>query len=616
MTNQKAPTTFTNADFFAIKRDLVTYLSTRTEFKDFNFEGSAINILLDALAYTANYQAVHSNMALSEVFLDSCQLRSSAASIAKELGYFPRQVTSSKAFVKLVYEHPTDVSGAEIFLREGARFSSRTTRGDRAFEFVTTKPFKFAEPVTELGEVVEAGRYEVDVEISEGSIVGQTFTFPDSFISALPIFEILDDGVDTDYIKVTVTPIGMDPEIYTVSTDIVDLNGSSRVFFLQESIEGKVQFYFGDGILGRTPEPGSAISVSYLKTNGKDANGSQTFELDSESVYQVSPIVVDPIPVEDVQVIQQGRSGFGADQQSLESIKFTAPRAYSAQNRMVTAADYQALLLREFGFIETMSVWGGEHNNPPAFGRVFVSIKPVNGTVLSPGVKASVLENVLKKYSVVGIIPELVDPDYTFVNIRSDIEYDRSKSIETESQLTETVRTSVETFFRTTVSKFDSVFRFSNLCAAIDDSHPAILGSVNSLLMVKKFVPIPFTELVRTFDFGNSIVKGSVQVGPLKTVSGDTVTLKDENGSLNSYLNGQLRLRDVGSVDYNRGVVSITRFSFPIASNTEISCFAKPGTQDIYSLRNNLIVLDSSDIRFKPFYRVDKLDATNYQDRR
>lgn len=609
---QQAPTDFTSADFFDIKENLKSYLGTLTEFKDFNFEGSAINILLDALAYACNYQAVHANMAISEVFLDTCQLRSSAVSRSKELSYFPRQITSSKAFVRLEYSHPTLQTGCEIYLREGARFSSRKISGEKALEFVTFSPFKFFEEQDNLGNLINPGKYVCNVEIHEGRIVSQTFNFPSSFINSLPRFEILDKGVDTDYFKVTVTPPGDVSSIWSVSKDVTILDGDSQVFFLQESSQGNVEFYFGDGVIGKTPVAGSQITVSYLLTSGPEGNGAFQFDLDSEDAFQVSPVPVDPIPLNDISTVQQGRSNYGSDRQPLDSIKFVAPRVYASQNRAVTAADYQALLLREFGFIETMSVWGGEHNNPPDYGKVFVAIKPVNGTILSPGIKAQVQQTVLDRYSVVGLIPQIVDPEYTYIRLNSVITYDRSRTLKTESQLNEAVRRSVESFFRKTVSKFDSVFRFSNLCTTIDTSEPSILGSENEIVMSKKFVPNPFQEVYRTFNFGNQIVPSTVRILPFRTTNSDLMFISDSEGSgfLHSFLNGSIVKRNVGTVDYETGVVTLTSFGFPVTDNTEITLIASPGTQDIYALRNNLIVLDTTSFQFSPYYRVNKLDQT------
>lgn len=609
---QQAPTNFTSADFFDIKEDLKSYLSTLTEFRDFNFEGSAISILLDALAYSCNYMAVHANMAISEVFLDSCQLRSSAVSRAKDMGYFPRQFTSSKAFVQLEYVHPSNESGNEIFLREGARFSSRKTDGEKSLEFVTFEPFKFREEQDEFGNVVSPGRYVCDVEIHEGRIVSQTFSFPDSFVNALPRFQILDRGVDTDYFRVTVEPPGDTPVPWEFARELTILDGNSEVFFLQESSDGNVEFYFGDGVLGKTPPAGSTIVVSYMLTSGEAGNGAFLFDLDSEDVHQVSPTVVDPIPLADISTIQSGRSNYGSAKQDIESIKFVAPRAYASQERAVTAGDYQALLLREFGFIETMSVWGGEHNNPPDYGRVFVAIKPVNGTVLSPGVKKQIQERVLDRYSVVGIIPVVVDPEYTYVDLTSRVTYDKSKTLLTESQLTAKARAAVESFFRTTVSKFDSVFRFSNLCTAIDSSDLSILGSESTMSLSKKFSPIPNQELYRSFEFGNKLTPGSIRVGPFLTTNQDTALISDveKNGNLHFVLNGVVSLRNVGYVDYERGTVSLNAISFSVAENTEISVVAVPATQDIYALRNNLIVIDTSSFSFVPFYKVGKLEQT------
>lgn len=595
------PTGFSNADFESIKSDIKTFLASKTEFRDFNFEGSAISVLIDALAYTTNYCAVHANMSLTEIFLDSNQLRSSAVSHAKSLGYFPRQKSASRTDVDVTYVDPgsrTNISN--IVLPAGSRFSGGNSG---AFEFVTIRSHQLLEERNAGGSTVNPGTYLAKVEIREGQILERTFSYPSH--AGVPIFNVPDKDIDTDYFRVYVTAPGeINPTEYLIGTDIVDVLGDTNAFFLQEALDGSIEFYFGDGIIGKKPAFNSSIKIKYLVTNGPEANGVADFSLITSLDH--GSITINPSLVG---VTATERSAYGAEKQDIESIKFTAPKAYAAQNRAVTEGDYQALILREFGFVETISVWGGELNDPPLYGKVLVSIKPRDGTRLSPGVKEDIKERVLDKYSVVGIIPEIVDPDYTHIQIESTVNYERERTFKTEGTLISEIDLAIETYFRDIVTKFNSVFRFSNLARKIEEVDSSILGNVTTFSLGKKITPIPNSESSYKFKFGNSLIPGSITSNSIPRLDSNFISFKDTNGRLDLYVNDILTTKAIGSVDYKDGTVILPSFVFEVPSGTEVVIYGKPVGQDIFAKQNNLIVLDASSIKMQRFYKKSALST-------
>lgn len=588
-------TSFANADFDSIKSDIKVFLASKTEFRDFNFEGSAISVLIDALAYTANYMAVHANMSLTEVFLDSCQLRSSVVSHAKALGYFPRQKSSARTDITVEYVSPTSQTNlSNIVLPEGSRFSS----GDSSsYEFVTIRSYQLLEERDEDGNILTPGTYVASPEIREGQVLTRELTYPNH--AGVPVFSIPDGDVDTDYFRVYVTgPGDVNPTEYLVATDIVDVDTDTQVFFLQEALDGTIEFYFGDGVIGAKPLAGSVILVKYLTTNGADANGASNFGLLTSLDYGSTTI-----GPEEVTTTTTDRAAYGADKQDIDSIKYTAPKAFAAQNRAVTEGDYQALILREFGFIETLSVWGGETNVPPLYGKVLVSAKPRNGTYLSPAVKQDIMDRVLTKYSVVGIIPQIVDPDYTYVQVLTEVSYERERTFKSEGVLISEISDVISTYFREIVTKFNSVFRFSNLVRKIDEVDTSILGNVTTFKLGKKTTPVPNVQQAFEFKFGNPLVPGSVTSSDIPTLALLDISFKDADGQIDLYTEGVLTSQAVGSVDYARGVVTLPSFIFEVPNGTEVSFFAECTNQDVYANQNNLIVLDFSNIRMTRFYK-------------
>lgn len=589
------PTNFSNADFTSIREDLKSYLRQTEEFKDFDFEGSASSMLLNMLAYTTNYMALHANMALTEVFLDSCQRRTSAVSRAKELGYFPRQISAARAQAEVNVSWVPPVSTvSSMTILEGSIFSARANNGV-GYDFVALSDTQ----LTDNGDDTYTGI----IDIYEGKIIKRTFTYPSTV--EVHRFVIPDKDIETDYFKVKVKEPGeTNYTSYYRELNVVEITNETKSFFLQEGVNEAVEFYFGDGIIGHKPAIGSEIVVEYLATKGSEANGVTSFALEASPVATLAAGGFLTVPVSATNSTTVEKSAYGAPKQSIESIKFTAPKSYAAQNRAVTEGDYQALLLREFGFIEAITVWGGETNDPPLYGKVLVSVKPRDGTRLSPAVKQRMREQVLDKFSVVGIVPDIVDPDYTFVDVSTTVQYEKERTFEPESVINSNIATAISDYFGDVVTKFNGLFRFSNLVAKIDDSNASVLGNNTTYRMIKSFTPTPTALKKYSIKFFNPIKPGSLLSEPVSVIgTGAALTLIGrESGRIDALLNGNISQASIGFVDYAKGEINID-YRFDVAANTAINVSVVCANQDMVAKQNNLITLRETSINLQRWYK-------------
>jgi len=562
----------TELDFDAIKSNLIDHLKTQTEFQDYDFTGSAMNVLIDTLAYTTHYMAIHANMSINEVFLDSAVLRNSVISKAKELGYFPRQRTGSLAIVNLSIT-PAINPGSSIVIDKGTKFVCALD--GQTFEFVTTEGQLLVE-----GPV---GTYSGDINIIQGIYADQVWVH--NAADDDEHFIISQKDIDTDNLSVNIALIPGSPTVdaWSVMADVVTVGPESKIFFLQEVSDERVEIYFGDGVLGEALIDGNEITATYLTNKGSDSNGCAGFVL----LNDVGIYLKGEFTLTDIE-----KASGGAEAESIESIKHIAPLLYQAQNRAVSVDDYKALLLANYGDIETVSVWGGESNVPPQYGRVFISIKPVSGLALSPGAKDFITINILDRYSVVGILPELVDPIFTYLNITSEVVYDGNKTTLGTGDITLAAIDAITGYFDVNLSEFDTVFRYSRFLNAIDDADVSILNNVTTIDMVKKF-DVVSGERTYLLEYNNEIEQGSVTSDEFD-VAGDTLTFGDEDGILYEYVDDVQGVA-IGVVDYALGSVTIQNYDFD-QSITNFKVQVVPAEQDIYTKQNNLLILGETNV--------------------
>jgi hypothetical protein len=412
----------TELDFDQIKSNLKTFLNSQTTFQDYNFEASGLAVLVDLLAYNTAYNAFYSNMIANEMFLDSAILRDSVVSRAKAVGYTPTSTRSAHAYVTLTLDLSTD--GLPYTLPKYTTFN--TTIDDVDYTFSTDDTIV----LQDYSQVASLTQYTAEeIEIVEGDVLTYSWTHdaesPERFI-------VPNSDVDTSTLYVTVQNSSSDltSSVYTQVTDLNELTATSKVYFLQEIEDEKYEIYFGDGVLGKALENGNIISISYLVSHGAAANGANVFTDSSDS------------NITSVTTVYAAANGVSIE--SIEDIKYYAPKTYESQNRAVTKNDYQTLILTESPGLNSVRVWGGEEEDPPQYGYVMVCPKPIYGETLTPTAKTELTENILAKRNIVGVQVRIVDPTYLKLVVNSEVHYDSTLTNYSEGQLKQLVRTAIE----------------------------------------------------------------------------------------------------------------------------------------------------------------------------
>lgn len=481
----------TDLDFSTIKNNLKTFLKQQSEFTDYDFEGSSLSVLLDILAYNTHYNAYYLNMVANESFLDTAVLRDSVISHAKTLGYTPHSVTAPKAIVNITVETNNSTPG-----------TASLNRGySVAGGLVDAVSYRFN--VLETQIVTKSGTQYIfeNVELFEGRLTTTTFNY-NSTSNPKSIFTIPDTNIDTSSIRVVVTPTSGNTftEVYTKATDIVDITGSSPVFFLQETRNGKFQIYFGNDAVGKKLSDGSIVEVSYLVTNGSVANGTESF-IAEEALGGSTSITVDVI---------SSASG-GGTRESVDSIKVSAQSQFATQNRLVTFKDYEAYIKKAYPSIDSLSVWGGEDENPPLYGRVLVSLKPKEGFFISEVEKQRIIDEIIAPKSIVAVTTEIREPQYLYLLIKNFVKYDPKKTSLNPDGMRNAIRNSIVAYRNQYLNKFDSTFVLSKLQDSVDavDSN-SILGSECTLRLKKKFTPEIAVTKTYEIAFDTELHRGTV----------------------------------------------------------------------------------------------------------
>jgi hypothetical protein len=474
----------TELDFDSIKTNLKNFLRGQSEFQDYDFEGSSLNVLLDILAYNTHYNAYYLNMVANEAFLDTALLRESAVSHAKTLGYTPRSSSTAKAIIELTVESSTTSPGT-LTLPRGYVFRSNLI-DNRSYPFVTIQDTTVTKSGTQF--VFE------NLEIYEGQLVNFIFNHSE-LNNPKQIFTIEDENIDTNTITVTVRPNASNTSaiVYNRATDILDVGSESEVFFLQETNNRKFQIYFGNDVVGKKLEDGSVVEVSYLVSSGTEPNGANGFT-PTQSISGFGTFFVDVINV---------ASG-AADRESVDSIKFSAISQFATQNRLVTFKDYESFILTNYPNIDSISVWGGQENDPPVYGKVFVSLKPKENFFLSQTEKQRIIDEIITPKSIASVSTEIIDPQFLFLNLQNRIVYDSKRLAISEDELRDQIRSTILTYRDTFLNKFDSRFVQSKLEQAIDKTNTrAIIGTNVTVKLQKRFTPI--LNEFRSYDINFSV---------------------------------------------------------------------------------------------------------------
>jgi len=467
-------------DFDAIKTNLKTFLRSQDKFKDYDFEGSALSNLLDLLAYNTHYNSYYLNMVANEMFLDTAALRSSVVSHAKLLNYTPKSATAPTATVNLIV---TGLDVASLTIGKFTGFSSEAIDGVN-YKFVTK------ETVTKN---VSGGTAQfLGLEIIQGEPISLSYTYSSSS-NPKSIFSLPDGNIDTSTLIVQVQNSSINNTLinYTRGENVLNLNENSTVYFLQEGLNGKYEIYFGDGVLGKKLTDGNIVRISYVVTKGSSSLGANNFVL-LDTIGGVPTIY--PLT---------GATN-GSDKESIESIKYTAPKAYSAQGRAVTVEDYISVLQNnKIGLtFDSVNVWGGVDYATPAFGQVFISLKPSGAYNITATQKQRLINDVLKPVSVVTVKPTIIDPDYTYLKVTADIVYDQKRTNLSSTQIQDNVKIAIRNFGKTSLNTFNSLFDMSDLSASIKAVDGSIIATQVDVKVQKKFLPTLGIHKTYTLNYG------------------------------------------------------------------------------------------------------------------
>ena len=588
----------TEFDFDDVKDNLKVFLKNQSEFKDYDFEGSGMNIMLDILAYNTHYLGFNANMLANEMFLDSASLRSSVVSHAKTLGY---EIQSARAPIATVNVALTTTSSSKT-MSAGTAFS--TTVNDVSYQFVTIAD----STATGAGGVVTfnnakiyEGTYITTKYLTDTSDVEQRFVLPDS-------------RADTSTLTVKVQNSASDTTstTYTKATDISQLSSTSSVYYLQEVEGGKHEVYFGDGNISKSLSDGNIVILQYVVTNKTAANGASSF---------TAPSSIDG--VSDITVTTVDNAGGGSEPESIDSIKLQAPLDYASQGRAVTTDDYVTYTKKLFANTQAVSVWGGEDGgfdpatgvtSVPEYGKVFISIRSTTGQNLTDTEKTQ-LVNDFAKFKVTSITPVIVNPETTFIILNTTFQYNSNVTTKTQSDLETLINTTISNYNTDNLQDFNKPFRHSQLTGLIDDTDNSILSNVTTVTLAKFITPVTSTATAYTLSFDNAFfhphdghnsVAGGIVASTGFLLNGDTTReyFFDDDG------NGNLRIYYIvagvrtyfntlaGTVNYDNGTIKINSVRITgvsdvdEATSTKIRLTVLPNSNDIVPVRNQLLELD------------------------
>jgi len=571
----------TDLDFDSIKASMKTYISSKPEFTDYNFEGSTISMLLDLLSYNTYQNAFYTSMVGNEMFLDSAQLRESVVSRGKMLNYTPTSEKGASVYVNI--DIATTDSPNFVIIEKNTEFSS--TVDGRTFKYVTPE-------ATTIYSTT--GTFSANVEIVEGRPLTHQWTVDTNN----PVKYILpNDKIDTRSIDVVVQTSATDTSttIYNLADDITEVKATTPVYFLQEVADEQYEVYFGDNVIGKSPDDGNIVKISYRVCNGEDGNGVSSFTNPSSIAgYTTFTVSVN------------GSTAGGQSKESIDQIKFNAPKNFETQNRAVLAEDYKRIILRDNSDFGSVSVWGGEENDPPIYGKVYISIKPKIGTLISSDRKNSI-KNSLKKYNVMSIDPEFVDANYLYIVPTISVYFDSTKTALTAAQVQSKVSDSITAFETNNLGTFTNRrFRFSKFVNAIDFSDVSITSSLTDILMERRFQPSTTTTSSYNIVFNNKLY--NPHTGHKYAISSSAFTFK---GRANCYLDddglGTLRVyyvstntrvyvdTNIGTVDYTSGLVYLNSF-LTSAYGSQLSIYGVPDSKNINSVRNQILLISNAQI--------------------
>ena len=591
----------TELDFKDIKENLKNFLKQQSEFNDYDFDGSGMSVLLDVLAYNTHYNAMNAHFALNEAFLDSAQIRGNVVTRAKLLGYVPRSILAPRATVTIEVDVSAESGTIPTTLTLPRGTKLKTLIGGEEFQYVVlanhTAPlesnaFTFSNIAICEGSFREI-KYRVDNDVENQK------------------FQLSDDNADTSTLRVRVQENEESTafDIYTKFENLATVNEETKTYYLQQNSNEYFEIYFGDGVTGFKPVNNNIVTLDYVITKGKESNGA------GDAVNSVTGFsAVDNVGGFSTITIQTNSlSAGGVDEESSESIRFNAPLTFTSQNRAVTADDYAAIIKKSFANIDSISTWGGEDQDPPEYGRAYIAIKPLLSQTLTAEEKGRITGTILKGKNVVSITPEIVDPNFTFLELDVFFKFNPNLTDRSPTDLQTVVRDTIKDYNFNNLNKFDGVFRHSELLRKIDSADPSILNSTVRPRMFQNITPV--NNALNNFDlvftspffqsgdstsfvlnstafkinsedcfFGDVPIAGSTtrQVIVYKKVAGENVTV----------------ISNAGTLDVPNGKITLNNFQ-PDTTDA-IRLTLTPNSLDLAPKRDQLLSIDDTRVTISP----------------
>ena len=589
-----------NLDFDNIKIQLKEYLRSQNDFTDYDFEGSALATLIDTLAYNTYYTAFNTNMVVNELFIDSATLRDNVVALAKQLGYRPKSATSPTAYISFTVTYTNATTDKELNLKEGTGFISNYD--NIIYNYVVTSDVK--------AQVINNVATFTNVPIREGTVLNSEFVI--STVSKNQRFILDNPNIDTNTVKVTVYPGGGTfNEPYLLADNILGVDGTSKVFFLDEIEDERYEILMGDGVLGKKLDNNTRIDVSYLATAGPVSNGVKAFVFSGvlENENGVSPNAFT------TSIVSSVASAGGEAIETTQKIKYTAPKAYGTQDRAVTANDYEAIVRKVYPATSDIIIFGGEDQDPPEYGKVFISLKPTDASYLTSLTKSQIIAD-LKKYVVASVEPRIVDPSILFVELSSKIYYNSGVTDQTAAQIRDKVISTVQSYLDTSdTEKFNGKFRYSKAVGVIDDADVSINSNLTSVTMRKDFYPQLNSTFYYEVCFQNAFDEDCDD--PVLSSTGFRVTeypnfdvyVEDRNKKIVLYrldtVTGEKVVldNDIGDIDYIKGELKMYALTIIQGSffDNRISLRVKPLSNDIKAMREVYLDVDVANSSFTAY---------------
>jgi hypothetical protein len=585
----------TELDFADIKNNLKNFLKQQSEFNDYDFDGSGLNVLLDILAYNTHYNALNAHYSLNESFLDSAQIRGNVVTRAKLLGYTPRSVLSPRATVNIAVTASDSFSGTldtTLTLPRGTKLTTQITGDEFQYVVLETqtatlvgRTYTFNNVVIAEGDAREL-KYRVDNDIENQK------------------FQLSDYDADTSTLRVRVqqNEESSGSDLYTKFETLRGVDSASKVYYLQENPSGYYEIYFGDGVTGFKPSNNNIVTIEYVTTKGVESNGANGFSLVDSLLAGATQTVT----------LVSAASG-GAEAETMESIRFNAPLTFIAQNRAVTSDDYASIIKKEFSNIDSISTWGGEDNDPPDYGKVYIAIKPLLAETLTTAEKTDITGAILKGKNVVSITPEIVDPNFTYLELDVNFKYNPNLTDRSSVELQSVVRDTIKDYNFNNLNKFDGVFRHSQLTRAIDSADPSILNTIVRPRMFQNITPLnnannnfsltfssPFYQSGVSTDF--VLTSTAFKINNINHFFGDEPIVGSTNRKVIVYkiVNDKnvTVINEAGIIDVLKGTIILNSFRPDTTDKIKITVI--PNSLDLAPKRDQLLSIDNNSVVIVP----------------